>query len=198
MLKSGTGVKSFFKKNLLKLTLLLFVIILVVALILAIIFGGAEFYRPVKTYYDSIEQNDSELMHSVAADYWIKYADHEFGAGSSYGLLADLIDDFHEDYKSYGSELIIYPDIYRADKANEDELNVLLNDLYENYGRYVYKEPAEMNITGACVVSVSFTFDKSSDEDKHSSQFLFVKENGKWKIAVGRIDNPFFSNVQGH
>lgn len=50
------------------------------------------------------------------------------------------------------------------------------------------------SIKDAYVLSIRIQVTGDEDSNLLTSKILVIKENGKWKIAVGGLDNSFYSN----
>lgn len=85
--------------------------------------------------------------------------------------------------------------IIRENDADDSELKDLKDDIYDGYAYYTYdKDEFYRSITDAKVITVRVRVVGEEDSNILTSQVLLIREKGKWKIAAGAIDTPFFRN----
>ena len=85
--------------------------------------------------------------------------------------------------------------IIREKDADDSELEDLKDDIYDGYAYYTYdKDEFYRSITDAKVITVRVRVVGEEDSNILTSQVLLIREKGKWKIAAGAIDTPFFRN----
>lgn len=77
----------------------------------------------------------------------------------------------------------------------KEDLIELKDNIYGWYAYYMYDENEfNKSIKDAYVLSIRIQVTGDEDSNLLTSKILVIKENGKWKIAVGGLDNSFYSN----
>ncbi len=174
-------------------TLIVIIAIVVAGVIIFTNKSGCE--KVIDNYYKAIQTQDVFLMKSTLAQYFIDYETADYDTDEY--LLSDLQDLIEEDIEDYdcGENIKITYTITSEKKATEDDLVALKDNIYDWYAYYVTSEEKFNNsINDACVLNVRFKVIGAEDADGFTTKFLVVKENGKWKIALGSLDNSFYSN----
>lgn len=194
--KSGTGVFSK-SKNGKKVLISIQTLTVVTVLIITItsLVGGKGYTKTLDRFYKSIENEDVALMRSTLADYWIDYqlADYDsvtYLIDDVEEIIEDQLDDF-----DCGDSVKIHYTIKNAKRATKEDLIELKDNIYDWYAYYMYDEDEfNKSIKDAYVLSISIQVTGNEDSNVLTSKILIIKENGKWKIAVGGLDNSFYSN----
>lgn len=175
-------------------------LLLVFSIILTVVIssiGGSGYKKTLNNYFKAIEKNDADLMYSsVVAKYWIEYIEKGSGESYAYEFIQESIDDDLDNYEHLGDNLHITYKITEEKHASKVELEDLKDNIYDWYAYFIYDDMSEMKITDAYLVYVDFTVSgKNGSEDfNYPDGLLLIKENGKWKITRGYLDNSFYEN----
>lgn len=167
-------------------------IIVIVSVIVAT--GKGSYKKTLDNCYKAIETQDIKLMQSVLAQYFLDYQLAGRDEDDLEGDIAELIYDSYSDYEC-GDNIKITYSIIREKDANDSDLEDLRDSIYGGYAYYTYdKDDFYRSITDAKVVTVRLRVVGEEDSNILTSQVLLIREKGKWKIAAGAIDTPFFRN----
>lgn len=167
-------------------------IIVIVSVVVAT--GKGSYKKTLDNCYKAIETQDIKLMKSVLAQYFLDYQLAGRDEEDVEGDIAELIDDSRSDY-GCGNNMKITYSIIREKDADDSELEDLKDDIYDGYAYYTYdKDEFYRSITDAKVITVRVRVVGEEDSNILTSQVLLIREKGKWKIAAGAIDTPFFRN----
>lgn len=173
-------------------TAILVAIIVIVSVVVAT--GKGSYKKTLDNCYKAIETQDIKLMKSVLAQYFLDYQLAGRDEEDVEGDIAELIDDSRSDY-GCGNNMKITYSIIREKDADDSELEDLKDDIYDGYAYYTYdKDEFYRSITDAKVITVRVMVVGEEDSNILTSQVLLIREKGKWKIAAGAIDTPFFRN----
>lgn len=157
--------------------------------------SGSSYKRTLNNCYKAIETHDVKLMRSVLAQYFIDYelADYDTDEYLEEDI-GCLIDDSISNY-GCGDNIKITYSVIREKDADKSDLEALKTNIYSWYAYYVYdKDEFFRSVTAAKAVTLRLRVNGSEDSNVLTSQVLLIREEGKWKIAAGAIDNSFFSN----
>lgn len=173
------------------------ILLVAAAVVLGMIFvltGNSGYKQTVTKYFKAIENEDSELMTTVIAQYYLDYMDEAYGE-KPLGICEDMIDSQRKDWKC-GDELKISYKIIDKKHASKEERENLRESIYDRNAYYVYEDEDDFILTDAYVLEIDFTV--KGNKDKQTFHFedglLVIKENGKWRIPMGTIHSRFYSN----
>ena len=181
------------KKYILPVSLTL-VFLITASIIIFLIFANGGYKKTVDNYFKAHENNNAGLLaSSVIAPYWLEYSESGWGEDaleSTQGIIDDNIRDW-----GCGENIRITYEIKGERRANKEELQDLESNIYSWYAYYVY-EREEFSVTDAYVLDIDFTVigENGTEDFYYPDGFLIIKENGKWCVPVGSLNNSFYSN----
>lgn len=169
-------------------------IIAVVATVLT--YNNSGYEKVVENFYKAVETQDVQLMKTTLAQYWIDYHVADYYSDEHLNEnIEDIIADVIDECDCGDNIEILSCTVTREKKATKEDLSFLKDNIYDWYAYYVYDENEfESSIKDACVVTARVTAKGGDDVIFFTSKMLLIKENGKWKISMGRLDNSFYSN----
>lgn len=172
------------------------IVIIALAITAIVLVKNNSYKKVAEKFYKAVETQDINLMKSIISQYWIDYqiADYdtdEYLDGDIESVFIDVIEAL-----DCGDNIeILSCTIINEKKADKDDLKALKDNIYDWYAYYVYSEDEfNSSISDACVVTLRIKARGDEDTNMLTTDLLTVKENGKWKVAVGYLDNSFYEN----
>lgn len=168
--------------------------IALVSLIIILIAGNSGYKKTVDNYFKAHENNNAGMLaSSVIAQYWLDYSENGWGQDPLESA-QEIIDRDLRDW-GCGDDVKITYKISGERRANEEELRDLENNIYSWYAYYV-RDRDEFSITDAYVLDIDFTVigENGAEDFYYPDGFLVIKEDGKWRVPMGSLNNSFFSN----
>ncbi len=173
------------------------VVIAIIAVVgIVLIQDNSGYEKVVEDFYKAVETQDIKLMKSTLAQYWIDYQTADYDTDEYLNDdIENIIEDIIDDADCGDNIEILSCTITDEKKATKDDLIALKDNIYDWYAYYVYSEDDfNSSVKDACVVTVRVKVKGDDSADIFTSEMLVIKENGKWKITVGYLDNSFYEN----
>lgn len=173
---------------------LLITVVAIVSVVL--IHNNSGYEKVIEDFYNAVETQDIKLMKSTLAQYWIDYQIADYDTDEYLNDdIEDIIEDVIDDTDCGDNIEILSCTITNEKKASKEDLTALKDNIYDWYAYYVYSEDEfNSSVKDACVVTVRIKVKGNEDTDILTSKMLVIKENGKWKITVGYLNNSFYEN----
>lgn len=182
--------------KLIKIIIPIVLVVIIATLAIVLIHNHNSYEKVVEDFYKAVETQDIKLMKSTLSQYWLDYQTADYNTDE---YLNDDIENIIEDVidgADCGDNIeILSCTITGEKKATKDDLIALKDNIYDWYAYYVYGEDEfNSSVKDACVVTVRVKVKGDEGADMFTSKMLVIKENGKWKITVGYLDNSFYEN----
>lgn len=198
IIKNSEGKKPVKQISGKKLKIIIPIVVIAIIAVVAIVLiqNNSGYEKVVEDFYKAVETQDITLMKSTLAQYWIDYQTADYDTDEYLNDdIENIIEDIIDDADCGDNIEILSCTITGEKKATKDDLIALKDNIYAWYAYYVYSEDDfNSSVRDACVVTVRVKVKGNEDADIITSEMLVIKENGKWKIVLGSLNNSFYSN----
>ncbi len=159
------------------------VVIAIVVIVIIAVMNNNGYEKPIKNFYKAIENHDSELLESSLSDYLIENMLSDYSdAGYSGNVYASIIEEFIDDLDC-GENVEIDYRITEVIDAEENDYLELRNN-YSFWYEYINDDSDEYKVKNPMVIKTSADIKGVKSSETFTSEFLIIKENGKWKILI--------------
>lgn len=188
--------KKLISRKFLKTIIPIVVVGIIAVAAIVLIHNNNGYEKVIEDFYKAVETEDAQLMKTTLAQYWIDYQIADYDTDEYLNEdIEDIIVDVIDECDCGDNIEILSCTVTGEKKATKEDLISLKDNIYDWYAYYVYDENEfNSSIKDACVVNVRVKVKGDEGANGFTSKMLLIKENGKWKITIGGLDNSFYSN----